>query len=45
MEAYRRALDVKPNYVRAWSNLGISYANQVGCSPLPPANSTARWEL
>ena len=25
--AYRRALDIKPNYVRAWSNMGISYAN------------------
>ncbi|TYI03512.1 hypothetical protein ES332_A11G344500v1 [Gossypium tomentosum] len=27
------ALDLKPNYVRAWANMGISYANQVfvGC--------------
>ncbi|KAK8345734.1 hypothetical protein V6Z11_A07G169800 [Gossypium hirsutum] len=23
------ALDLKPNYVRAWANMGISYANQV----------------
>nr|GFB82232.1 peroxisome biogenesis protein 5-like isoform X1 [Tanacetum cinerariifolium] len=22
------ALDLKPNYVRAWANMGISYANQ-----------------
>ena len=31
-----QALDLKPNYVRAWANMGISYANQVcsmlGCS-------------
>lgn len=26
-----QALDLKPNYVRAWANMGISYANQV-CS-------------
>ncbi len=25
--AYRRALDLKPNYMRAWTNMGISYAN------------------
>ena len=24
-----QALDLKPNYVRAWSNMGIGYANQV----------------
>ncbi|KAK5844850.1 hypothetical protein PVK06_000991 [Gossypium arboreum] len=24
-----KALDLKPNYVRAWANMGISYANQV----------------
>lgn len=24
-----QALDLKPNYVRAWANMGISYANQV----------------
>ena len=23
-----QALDLKPNYVRAWPNVGISYANQ-----------------
>ena len=23
-----QALDLKPNYVRAWTNMGISYANQ-----------------
>lgn len=28
-----QALDLKPNYVRAWANMGISYANQVS-SPL-----------
>lgn len=27
---YGQALDLKPNYVRAWANMGISYANQVG---------------
>lgn len=26
--AYRHALELKPNYVRAWVNMGISYANQ-----------------
>ncbi|PPD76918.1 hypothetical protein GOBAR_DD26170 [Gossypium barbadense] len=26
---YADALDLKPNYVRAWANIGISYANQV----------------
>ena len=26
---YWQALDLKPNYVRAWANMGISYANQV----------------
>jgi tetratricopeptide (TPR) repeat protein len=26
--AYRQALERKPNYVRAWVNMGISYANQ-----------------
>lgn len=26
--AYRKALELKPNYVRAWTNMGISYANQ-----------------
>lgn len=26
--AYRRALELKPNYVRSWANMGISYANQ-----------------
>nr|POF03186.1 peroxisome biogenesis protein 5 [Quercus suber] len=25
---YADALDLKPNYVRAWANMGISYANQ-----------------
>ena len=28
MYAYRHALELKPNYVRAWVNMGISYANQ-----------------
>lgn len=27
MAAYRKALDLKPNYMRAWTNMGISYAN------------------
>jgi len=26
MEAYNKALDLKPNYVRVWINLGIAYA-------------------
>ncbi len=26
--AYRKAIEFKPNYVRAWVNMGISYANQ-----------------
>ena len=26
--AYRKALELKPNYVRAWVNMGISYANR-----------------
>lgn len=26
--AYKRALELKPNYVRALANLGISFANQ-----------------
>ncbi|TYI17078.1 hypothetical protein ES332_A08G299700v1 [Gossypium tomentosum] len=26
---YADALDLKPNYVYAWANMGISYANQV----------------
>jgi peroxin-5 len=25
--AYRKALELKPNYMRAWTNMGISYAN------------------
>lgn len=28
LDAYRKALDLKPNYVRAWSNMGIGFANQ-----------------
>ncbi|PPR83700.1 hypothetical protein GOBAR_AA37007 [Gossypium barbadense] len=28
--AYQQALDLKPNYVRAWANMGISYTNQTG---------------
>lgn len=28
-EAYQKALEIKPNYVRAWSNLGLLY-NQEG---------------
>lgn len=27
VSAYRRALELKPNYMRAWTNMGISYAN------------------
>jgi len=26
MEAYYRALEIKPNYVRVWANLGIANA-------------------
>mmetsp|Transcript_23361 Transcript_23361/g.29774 ORF Transcript_23361/g.29774 Transcript_23361/m.29774 type:complete len:322 (-) Transcript_23361:66-1031(-) len=26
--AYRKALELKPNYIRAWVNMGISYANR-----------------
>lgn len=26
IQAYHRALDLKPNYVRVWVNLGIAYA-------------------
>ncbi|KAB2090163.1 hypothetical protein ERO13_A03G081400v2 [Gossypium hirsutum] len=26
---YAYALDFKPNYIRAWANMGINYANQV----------------
>jgi peroxin-5 len=25
--AYQKALDLKPNYMRAWTNMGISLAN------------------
>ena len=28
IKAYRRALELKPNYVRSWANMGISFANQ-----------------
>lgn len=28
IEAYRKALQLKPNYVRAWVNLGIAFSNQ-----------------
>lgn len=27
MPAYEKALQMKPKYVRAWLNMGISYAN------------------
>lgn len=27
ISAYQRALDLKPNYMRAWTNMGISQAN------------------
>lgn len=27
--AYRRALDLKPNYIRPWVNLGLSHASEV----------------
>ena len=26
--AYRKALTIKPNYVRSWTNMGIAYSNQ-----------------
>ena len=26
--AYRKALTIKPNYVRSWTNMGIAYTNQ-----------------
>ena len=29
IDAYIKALDIKPNYVRALANLGIAYSNQV----------------
>ena len=29
MEAYYKALDIKPNYVRVWVNLGIAHAYKV----------------
>ncbi len=28
VKAYRKALELKPNYVRSWANMGISFANQ-----------------
>ena len=28
IQCYRRALELKPNYVRSWANMGISFANQ-----------------
>lgn len=35
-----QALDLKPNYVRAWANMGISYANQViSCSSFLMVNN------
>jgi peroxin-5 len=27
IQAYQKALDLKPNYMRAWTNMGISFAN------------------
>lgn len=27
VHAYQRALDLKPNYMRAWTNMGIALAN------------------
>ena len=27
ISAYQRALDLKPNYMRAWTNMGVAYAN------------------
>lgn len=29
IEAYHKALDLKPNYVRVWVNLGIAHAYKV----------------
>ena len=29
IKAYHKALEIKPNYVRAWVNLGISQGNKV----------------
>lgn len=48
-----QALDLKPNYVRAWANMGISYANQViTCSSFLMVNNLIlsdfqyfRWEM
>jgi peroxin-5 len=43
--AYRKALDLKPNYVRPWVNLGMTYSSKVAecdparlqdCTELPP---------
>jgi peroxin-5 len=28
MEAYHKALEIKPNYIRCWVNLGMSHAGQ-----------------
>lgn len=38
-----QALDLKPNYVRAWSNMGIGYANQVLFSVLLESSSSYGW--
>ena len=29
MDAYYKALEIKPNYVRVWVNLGIAHAYKV----------------
>jgi tetratricopeptide (TPR) repeat protein len=49
ISAYRRALDLKPNYLRAWVNMGISYANLANYAEsakyyiqVPPQISPAR---
>lgn len=40
-----QALDLKPNYVRAWANMGISYANQVSSPLLIRALRFSSWVL
>jgi len=41
--AYQRALDLKPNYMRAWANMGISQARSPArvSSPLPSGLMTS----
>jgi tetratricopeptide (TPR) repeat protein len=30
ISAYQKALDLKPNYMRAWTNMGIAQVRQLG---------------